>query len=386
MGHETSAISPGLILGTLRDMITGMNFHVHEAQARSARCGRTTLRIILQALALAFYLIATGGYAYTALYVFGDSLSDTGRNPPSAGTNYYLGRYSNGPLWVEYLSADLGIPYNPSNNFAVSGSTTTDLPAQIAGLKEATGLQTALFTLLSGGNDFIANTSTGLVNNAMWGVFITNTVGNLTNAIGSLYTNGARHIVVGNLANLAQTPVFIEDDFGTYSNLVVSKVNLFNQVLYAAVTNEMQQYAGLRLYLLDDNAGLRDVLSAPATYGFTVTMRGALEDPSLTDKSFNGPGANYVFWDELHPTTKLNALTATAAFDAVQAELDIVGSGTSFTLEAYNLYPTLPYTIQSSTNLTTWSNYLTFTATSTNSTMTLTNQPGKRGMFYRVSY
>jgi len=157
-------------------------------------------RSILQALALAFCLTAPRGYTNTALYMFGDSLSDTGRNPPPAGTNYYDGRYSNGPLWVEYLSADLGIPYNPSNNFAVSGSTTTNLPAQIARLKGATGLQTALFTLISGGNDFIANTSTGLVNTTTWGVFITNTVANLTNAIGDLYTNGARNIVVGNLA------------------------------------------------------------------------------------------------------------------------------------------------------------------------------------------
>jgi phospholipase/lecithinase/hemolysin len=343
-------------------------------------------RLIFPIFLMALLLLNTTGHSFTALYVFGDSLSDTGRNPAPAGTNYYEGRYSNGPLWVEYLSVDLGIPYNPSNNFAVSGSTTTNLPAQIAGLKGATGLQTALFTLISGGNDFIANTSTGLVNNTTWGIFITNTVDNLTNAIGNLYTNGARHIVVGNLANLAQTPIFIQDDAGTYSNLVVSKVNLFNQLLYAAVTNEMLQYAGLRLYLLDDNAGLSNVLSAPAAYGFTVTMQGALDDPGLADKSFNGPGANYVFWDVLHPTTKLNALTATAAFDAVAAELTMGRSGTNFTLKASNLYPTLPYTIQSSTNLTTWSNYLAFTATSTNTTMTLTNQPVTRAMFYRVSY
>jgi len=343
--------------------------------------------LVFPVFLVALLLMTTTGHSFTALYVFGDSLSDTGRNPAPAGTNYYEGRYCNGPLWVEYLSADLGIPYNSSNNFAVSGSTTTNLPAQIGGLKGATGLQTALFTVLSGGNDFIANTSTGLVNNTAWGMFITNTVDNLTNAIGNLYTYGARNIVVGNLANLAQTPIFIQDDLGTYSNLVVSKVNFFNQVLSAAVTNEMLQYAGLRLYLLDDNAGLSNVLSAAAAYGFTVTTQGALDDPSLADKSFNGPGANYVFWDVLHPTTKLNALTATATFDAVAAELTMGRSGTNFTLKASNLYPTLPYTIQSSTNLTTWSNYLAFTATSTNTTMTLTNnQPVTRGMFYRVSY
>jgi phospholipase/lecithinase/hemolysin len=348
-----------------------------------------TLRIIFQTLALAICLTAARGYSFTALYVFGDSLSDTGRNPPGEGTNYFNGRFSNGPLWVEYLSADLGIPYNSSNNFAVSGSTTSDLADQIAGLNGASIPPAALCTVLSGGNDFIAVTTTGLTNNTTWAILLTNMVDNLTNAVGELYSEGARHIIVGNLANLAQTPAFIQEDVGpyaSYSNLVVSKVNLFNQMLYAAVTNEMQQYSGLRLYLFDDNYGLNSVLIAPAAYGFTVTMQGALEDPSLADKSTNGPGADYVFWDDIHPTTKLNEMTGTAAFDAVEAGLNVYRSGTNFTLEAFNLYPTLPYTIQNSTNLATWANYLTFTAASTNATMTLTNQPGQRDMFYRVSY
>ncbi len=43
-------------------------------------------------------------HAYDALYAFGDSLIDTGNNPAPAGV-YYEGRFSNGPLWVEYLSA-----------------------------------------------------------------------------------------------------------------------------------------------------------------------------------------------------------------------------------------------------------------------------------------
>jgi thermolabile hemolysin len=345
-----------------------------------------TLRTLLLTFTLALCLTAMRGYSYSALYVFGDSLSDTGRNPPAPGTNYYDGRYSNGPLWVEYLSASLGISYNSSNNFAVSGSTTTNLPAQIAGLKGATNLQTALFTLVSGGNDFIANTSTGLYSTTLWGIFITNTVDNLTNAIGLLYTNGARNIIVGNLANLAQTPIFIQDDIDGYSNVVVTNVDLFNEAFYTAATNEMQHYSGLRLYLMDNYAGLSNILSAPAAYGFTVTMKGALEDTTLADKSFNGPGADYVFWDSLHPTTKLDALTGAAAFDAVAVQLDISRSGTNFTLVASNLYPTMPYTIQASTNLTSWSNYMAFTAASTNATMTLTNKPGEKGVFYRVSF
>jgi hypothetical protein len=49
------------------------------------------------------------------------------------------------------------------------------------------------------------------------------------------------------------------------------------------------------------------------------------------------------------------------------------------------LYPGLPYTIQSSTNLTTWSNFDAFTAATINLTVTVTNGAVKR-VYYRVEY
>ena len=148
----------------------------------------------------------------------------------------------------------------------------------------------------------------------------------------------------------------------------------------------MQRSPGLRIYLVDNYALLSNVLSAPALYGFTVTTNeDALDDPNLTDKSFNGPGANYVFWDRIHPTTKMHAVIGAAAFSAVGVQLHIVPSGTNFTLAVGNLYPGLPYTIQSSTNLTSWSNYDAFTATATNTTVALTNGMGGNA-FYRVAY
>ena len=48
---------------------------------------------------------------YTGLYAFGDSLTDTGNTSlasggASPGPAYFNGRYSNGPVWVEYLARD----------------------------------------------------------------------------------------------------------------------------------------------------------------------------------------------------------------------------------------------------------------------------------------
>jgi phospholipase/lecithinase/hemolysin len=330
----------------------------------------------------AFCLETNCGYSFTALYVFGDSLSDTGRSPAPA-PSYYDGRFSNGPLWVEYLSAQLGLPYNPSNNFAVSGSTTSNLLSQIAGVPASAKLKSALCTILSGGNDFLDSVDMG-VNDPGWNIVITNAVYNLANAINALYNNGAREILVGNLANIGTTPAFNGTPTG-WPSYVDSKVAIFNANLSAAITTAMQQNSGLRIYLLNDNAGLSNVLSAPAAFGFTVATNGALEDPNLTDKSFNGPGANYVFWDMIHPTTKLNVRTAADAFAEVAVQMNLAHSGTNFILTTTNLYAGLAYTIQSSTNLAAWSTLKAFTATTNNLITTLTNPPAKQ-TYYRAIY
>lgn len=361
-------------------MINAMGGKQGQAK-RAASCGATRLPVFL-AIWLVVCCSATTGYSFTALYVFGDSLSDTGRNA-APGPDYYDGRYCNGPLWVEYLSAQLGIPYNPSNNFAVSGSTTSDLLEQIAGLQGFTNLPSGLFTVDSGGNDFLESGSLG-VNDPTWAMVVSNAVFNLTNAIDVLYMDGAREIMVGNLANVGQTPLLNGYPAG-YGSYVDTKVALFNSLLTTSLPNVMQRNSGLRIYVLDNNLGLSMVLNAPATYGFTVTTNGALEDPNLTDKSFTGPGADYVFWDVVHPTTKLNAMTAAVAFDSVAIQLNLSSSGTHLNLSLRNLYPTLPYAIQSSTDLTRWSNYDTFMATTTNAVVVVTNGAGK-STFYRAVY
>ena len=54
------------------------------------------------------------------------------------------------------------------------------------------------------------------------------------------------------------------------------------------------------------------MLAQPADYGLTNALRNglsidALGDPLLTDKSLNGRGTNYIFWDNLHPTAVAQA-------------------------------------------------------------------------------
>jgi phospholipase/lecithinase/hemolysin len=341
-----------------------------------------TLRTFFPAVLLALFLTATTGYSFTALYALGDSLSDTGRNP-APPTNYFNGRYSNGPLWVEYLSGQLGLLYNPTNNFAVSGSATADLASQLAGLTPSPDLASALFTVWSGANDFKNNVTLG-TDDAGWSNVIAAAVLNLTNTIDALYTDGAREVLVPNLPNLGETPA-LSGQPGSFRAYIDTKVASFNNLLAAALTNSMQRNPGLRIYPLDANSLFARLISTPATFGITVTTNGALEDPNLTDKSFTGPGANYLFWDTLHPTTKVHALIAALAYQGVGVQLNLARNGTNFNLTILNLEPGLPYTIQSSTNITIWSDTQTLTAASTNATVVATNGPGSRA-FYRVRY
>src|SRR6185436_5461605 len=76
------------------------------------------------------FLLMAEARAFDALYAFGDSLTDTGREPAEPFL-HYDGRWSNGPLWVEYLSTQLGLSYNPANNFAHSGAQVDDMVRQL---------------------------------------------------------------------------------------------------------------------------------------------------------------------------------------------------------------------------------------------------------------
>jgi hypothetical protein len=106
---------------------------------------------------------ALGAQTYTTILSLGDSLSDTGNNPPSG--DYFEGRWCNGPLWNEYLAADFGATLR---NLAFAGSETSDLARQVA---EAHALSPdfsdTLCTIWSGSNDGIDGVTNGL-NTAAW--------------------------------------------------------------------------------------------------------------------------------------------------------------------------------------------------------------------------
>ena len=86
---------------------------------------KTSLRkcAALAAVVLLSFVLSTMPAAwagtFTNLYVFGDSLSDAGNvfaatAGQQPGSPYYDGRYSNGPVWVEYLAEEPATRRSPT--------------------------------------------------------------------------------------------------------------------------------------------------------------------------------------------------------------------------------------------------------------------------------
>lgn len=246
--------------------------------------------------------------AYTALVAFGDSYTDTG-NAPSSPTSYWNGRFSNGPLWIEDLCPMLGFSYDAANNYAVSGSESDELGLQISGFPGTGDGDNVLFAIWSGSNDFGNHLDIGYDDSA-WNTRINDTVSSLTTASDLLYQKGARQIILFNQIDLTRVPYILNFYSGTARSYILGKIQLFNSRLAAAIPSLLNSHPGLQVYLVDAYSNLNNVLNNYQALGFTKANVGAINDTTLTDDSFSGPGANYVFWDSEHPTAKLHGLIA----------------------------------------------------------------------------
>ena len=316
---------------------------------------------------------------FTGMWVFGDSLSDTGNvlalttaftpNPfpvyPGAE-----GRFSNGPVWVEHLAAGLGLPAGarPSNllltgpttvtplgpvggqNFAWGGArtglggsagATTGLLGQLAawnGGGFASALSrvadpNALYVVVAGGNDLrdarSSNPGASSADAAARTAAAAAAAQGVVNSLGLLAQAGARHFLISSMPDLGTTPEAVNLGVVAASRDVTLK---FNAALAAGATGFDFAFQGLTgvdldIRYMDLFALGQDVINDALNNGGGLFGITNLTTPCLTPGPFSmqyyAPDAvatncaRSASSDDLHPSAALHAHIGRLALNTV---------------------------------------------------------------------
>ena len=296
---------------------------------------------------------------YKTFYVFGDSLSDTGNdliltkrqkiNPPIPPSerphrSHFKGRFSNGPVAVEYLWDLLEkkqkhlIPFlsvkhissSEAISFAFGGSKSgylNQMPGDIyvpgtlgqvdlfrKALKGKKPKADSLFVIWTGANDYLLGEPAEPIE----------VVENITKAIEILHSLGARNFLIPNLPDLGLTPLAQQNNLGEQFLALTQAHNaLLAQALDEVSRLPEINVMGVDLFavsqaLLDPEKKI--ITSPPAITAITDRLDAAtcffVAPSTCPDVDFtSAPG--FAFWDVLHPTTFIHQLYGQAMFEAL---------------------------------------------------------------------
>ena len=290
----------------------------------------------------ALILTSVGAQAQSRFLVFGDSLSDSGNIYASdkgvyPAAPYYQGRYSNGFNWFDQIAGPSKNFYNftPGGSGNVDfafGGALTDASSPFTGafpdaryatpgllsqinayfLRGGTIAPTDTVALWAGGNNlFMALNFLGAPNfptptMAGLAAVMTSAAADMKAAVSLLVAGGARKIVIMNLPDLGQVPLYLgkADQAGaSYATLT------FNQQLAAQMAAIKAANPGVDITQVDIASVFAVVRANPSAFGFANTMLACIDTPSCVTASKDVQD-QYLFWDAVHPTESGHKLIA----------------------------------------------------------------------------
>jgi phospholipase/lecithinase/hemolysin len=294
---------------------------------------------------------------YSKLVVFSDSMSDThrifefsklvfGKGFPAAPS--YAGRVCDGPVAVEYLADNLKLPLlNYSFAGATSGydtlllvpfgmltqvneylnsnakvPTITTIPVLSKLLSRVPGTgradPMALHMLWIGPDDFYR------LNVGMNSITTATTMGNVKQAVNSLYNAGARYFFIPLMPDLSLTPSALVHERSTPGYVAAARKS--SDQFAVALSKGIEE---LRLRYPDAHFMSHDTLSLMRTEFARVEAEGKILNPAcrtggldvLTLKSTPltvcTNTQDHVFWDGNHPTSWVNKILAASWTPAI---------------------------------------------------------------------
>jgi phospholipase/lecithinase/hemolysin len=300
-------------------------------------------------------------HPYTGMVVFGDSLSDVGNlnsvlSSVSEKTaqyltgwdpNYYYNyRFSNGPVWADYLYTALGfgnigemvandgVNNMAGTNFAWAGSRSgtgtygfifPNLLTQVDNYSDqiADGNPylpvpaTTLYAIWSGANDVFAYLESGD------SITPEQVADNISTAISTLYGEGGRYFLVLNLPPIGQIPSYVNDPLK--ADMGNAFVSIYNDLLESELDALASTLEDITIFRLDVHDLYLEIMADYHEYGFTnVTETAYVRFGEIPYEPREPPygklmpdSEGFFFWDSAHGTTALNALIMQAAYPIV---------------------------------------------------------------------
>jgi phospholipase/lecithinase/hemolysin len=290
--------------------------------------------------------------AFSAVYAFGDSLSDAGNlsvltsttgTPRPVSPPYYKQQYgpiggtvfSNGPTWVQNLSIALSLgTLAPSlaggTDFAYGGAETgstpqnsgssaiqaISLPGQLGQFQTRVPSPSAnaLYTVSIGSNDLLDILANPSLTAQQQTADVNAAVANEVSFVQTLIKDGAKTLLVLDVPDLSKTPDVtsgLANGSKVPSAALAAEAAQITSAYNTALSSQLATIASagaVRIQVVDVNALLNTAIANPAVYGLTnVTApvwSGNNTSASSGTLAVSGTAAQdqYLFWDALHPT------------------------------------------------------------------------------------
>jgi hypothetical protein len=246
--------------------------------------------------------------AFSNLYVFGDGVCTTTNCP--GGQFYYGQRYCNGRVWVEVLAQWQALSYDSNKNWSYFGQYSPDLLTNLNRFAPPPDASSALFVVWVADADFVWNQSQYETDLAQWTNAIQRSLANHYTVITNLYyAKGVRALVMPNAVDISKVPYYSGLPSAN-KDFIRQRTIDFNTAFVTTLNQARTNLPGITIYSPDTFSLFDRMLAQANYYGLTNAGIDAVDDPALSDKSLNGPGANYVFWDYLDPTAKAHMALA----------------------------------------------------------------------------
>jgi hypothetical protein len=261
--------------------------------------------------------------AFNSLYVFGDGVCTTTNNAYT-GSSYYGKRYSNGRVWIEVLAQRQGLNYDANKNWSYFGQDSGNLVTNVNHFRAPADAANDLFVVWANDADFVGYlnlqslgppyTAAGL---PQWTNIINVSLTNHFMAITNLYAKGVRTLIMPNAVDIMKIPEY-GNEAASDRTFVRQRVISYNIGFSNTLSQAKALCPGLRIYVPDIFGLLDNVLTNASYYGLTNALNNlgqgnvsvaAINAPFITAAT-NGPGTNFIFWDQFDPTAEMHEVLA----------------------------------------------------------------------------